>query len=120
MIPIKLGNNAIGCLEVANKKKNGEFNTNDIDVLTSVADSIASGLIAHEMKYNIKKESDEELKYIKGLINQTYNSFLIPMIGETTQLCQQVLRAQKVVFFMYNKEIDHLFSVTLKPNQVFG
>lgn len=58
IIPIKLGNNAIGCLEVANKKKNGEFNTNDIDVLTSVADSIASGLIAHEMKYNIKKESD--------------------------------------------------------------
>ena len=56
-------------MEVANKKKNGEFNTNDIGVLQSVADSIASGLIAHEMKYNIKKESDEELKYIKGLIN---------------------------------------------------
>ena len=69
VVPIKLGNNAIGCMEVANKKKNGEFNTNDISVMSTVADSIASGLIAHEMKFNIKKESDEELKYIKGLMN---------------------------------------------------
>jgi len=38
-------------------------------VLESVANNISSGLIAHEMKYNIKKESDEELKYVKGLMN---------------------------------------------------
>ena len=64
------------------------------------------------MKYNIKKESDEELKYIKGLMNQNLNSFLIPMIGEISTLCQQVLKAEKIVFFMYNKDIDHLYSVT--------
>lgn len=29
IVPIKLGNNAIGCLEVANKKRNGDFTTND-------------------------------------------------------------------------------------------
>ena len=84
IVPIKLGNNAIGCLEVANKKRAGEFTTNDISVLQTVTDNIASGLIAHEMKYNIKKECDDELKYIKGLMNQTLNSFLIPMIGEIT------------------------------------
>jgi len=33
VVPIKLGNNAIGCLEVANKKKGGEFTSNDIMVL---------------------------------------------------------------------------------------
>ena len=31
--PIKLGNNAIGCLEVANKKKVQDFTTNDINIL---------------------------------------------------------------------------------------
>ena len=69
MVPIKLGNNAIGCLEVANKRKNAEFTSNDIDVLKQVSDSIASGLIAHEMKYNIKKETDEELRHVKGFMN---------------------------------------------------
>jgi predicted transport protein len=34
------------------------------------------------MKYNIKKESEDELKYVKGLMNQSYNSFLIPMVAE--------------------------------------
>ena len=33
IVPIKLGNNAIGCLEVANKKKVQDFTTNDIAVL---------------------------------------------------------------------------------------
>jgi hypothetical protein len=120
IVPIKLGNNAIGCLEVANKKKNGEFTTNDISMLHSIADTIAGGLISHEMKYNIKKESDDELKYIKGLMNQTLNSFLIPMIGEITSLTQQILKAEKVQFFMYNKDIDHLYTVSQKPNQVLG
>lgn len=119
-MPIKLGNNAIGCLEVANKKKNSEFNTHDIGVLQMVADTISSGLIAHEMKYNIKKESDDELKYVKGLMNQTYNSFLIPMVSEITSLAQLVLKAEKVLFFMYNKDIDHLYSVGYKPNQILG
>lgn len=120
IVPIKLGNNAIGCLEVANKRRQGEFTTNDMAVLQSVADSISSGLISHEMKHNIKKENDEELKYVKGLMNQSFNSFLIPMMSETTAMCQQILKAEKVIFFMYNKDIDHLYSVSSKPNQVVG
>jgi GAF domain-containing protein len=116
IVPIKLGNNAIGCLEVANKKRNGEFTTNDAQVLEDVTNSIASGLIAHEMKYNIKKEIDEELRHVKGLMNQSLNGFLIPMISEGTALCQQVLKSEKVVFFMYNKDIDHLYSISQKPN----
>ena len=29
------------------------------------------------MKYNIKKEQDEELRHIKGLMNQSFNQFLL-------------------------------------------
>lgn len=36
--PIKLGNNAIGCLEVANKKKVQDFTTNDMGILASICD----------------------------------------------------------------------------------
>ena len=59
LIPIKLGNHAIGVFEVANKKNGQDFTTNDFTLLSQVADEIASGLISHEMKYNIKKEFDD-------------------------------------------------------------
>ena len=72
------------------------------------------------MKYNIKKESDEELRYIKGLMNQSLNSFLIPMISEINQLCVSILKAERVLFFMYNKDIYHLYSISSKTNQVIG
>ncbi len=42
------------------------------------------------------------------------------MIGEMTELVRQVLKAQKVLFFMYNKDIDHLYSISQRPNQVIG
>jgi len=99
-------------MEVANKKKMADFTTNDMEVLMSVADNISTGLISHEMKFNIKKESDEELRYIKGLMNQTHNSFLVPMVAEINSLCHNVLKADKIVFFMYNKDIEHLYSLS--------
>lgn len=34
IIPIKLGNNAVGCIEVANKRGQSEFNDNDMYTLT--------------------------------------------------------------------------------------
>ena len=68
-VPIKLGNHAIGCFEVANKKGNQEFTTNDYTLVAQICAEIAGGLISHEMKYNIKKEFDGETKYFKGLLN---------------------------------------------------
>jgi GAF domain-containing protein len=73
LIPIKLGNHAIGVFEVANKKGTQDFTTNDYTLVMQLADEIATGLISHEMKYNIKKEFDDEVKYFKGLLNQSYN-----------------------------------------------
>jgi hypothetical protein len=82
-----------------------------------VADEIASGLISHEMKYNIKKEFEEETKYFKGLMNQSYHTFLIPMVTEITQIISGMLQAEKAVVFMLNKEIDMLYSLSLSANQ---
>ena len=65
------------------------------------------------MKYNIKKEFDDELKYFKGLMNQSYHTFLVPMITEVSAMVQSVLKADKSVLFMQNKEIDHLYSLSL-------
>ena len=68
-ILIKQGNHAIGVFEVANKKSPQDFTTNDYTLVMQLADEIATGLISHEMKYNIKKEFDDEVKYFKGLLN---------------------------------------------------
>ena len=69
LVPIKLGSHAIGVFEVANKKASQDFTSNDFTLVSQVADEIASGLISHEMKYNIKKEFEDETKYYKGLMN---------------------------------------------------
>ena len=111
-IPIKLGNHAIGVFEVANKKHNQDFTSNDFTLLSHVADEIASGLISHEMKYNIKKEFDDQVKYYKGLMNQAYHIFLVPMITEANTIVQNVLKAEKTVLFLLNKEIDMLYSLS--------
>ena len=47
------------------------------------------------MKYNIKKEFDEETKYFKGLMNQSYHTFLVPMMTEVTNIVQNMLKAEK-------------------------
>ena len=47
------------------------------------------------MKHNIKKEFDEELKYFKGLMNQSYNTLMVPMVNEITTLIANVLQAEK-------------------------
>ena len=70
------------------------------------------------MKYNIKKEADEELRHVKGLMNQSFTQFLVPLVAEVSGLCVSVLKAEKVLFFLYNKEIDHLYSVTAKSTQL--
>ena len=42
------------------------------------------------------------------------------MISEINQLCVSILKAERVLFFMYNKDIDHLYSISSKTNQVIG
>jgi hypothetical protein len=64
------------------------------------------------MKFNIKKEFDEELKHVKGLMNESYNTFLIPMVNELNQMMLKMLKAEKFVMFMHNKDIDHLYSLS--------
>jgi hypothetical protein len=48
-------------------------------MLAQISEEIASGLISHEMKYNIRKEFDDEVRYFKGLLNQSYQSYYVPM-----------------------------------------
>jgi hypothetical protein len=52
--PIKLGHHAIGVFEFANKKGTSDFTANDYTLVMRLADEIATGLISHEIKYNIK------------------------------------------------------------------
>ena len=112
-MPIKLGSHAIGVFEIANKKSNQDFTSNDFTLLSQLADELAGGLISHEMKYNIKRELEVEVRYHKGLANQSYHQFLIPMVSDLTASARDLLKAQKAVLFVLNKDIDHLYSLAL-------
>ena len=63
--------------------------------MTMIADEIAGGLVSYEMKSNIKREFEEELKEVKGLMNESYQMFLIPMIHEVQESLMRLLKADK-------------------------
>ena len=44
------------------------------------------------------------------------------MVGDINSLTSNILKAEKVLFFGYNRDIDHLFSISSKgsTNQTFG
>ncbi len=50
IVPLKLGRNVVGCLEIANKRGTQEFTDNDRDTLKMVSEQVAAGIIAYEMR----------------------------------------------------------------------
>lgn len=95
IVPIKLGNNSIGCIEISNKKGHSVMSDNDLDTLDMICEEIGQGLITYELKFNLKKEMDDELKHIKGVINECYNNFLIPMVTELNSSLMNIMKAEK-------------------------
>jgi hypothetical protein len=75
------------------------------------------------MKYNIKKEFEEELRHVKGLIGESQQSLLLPIVSELTALLEKWLKAARVIVYLYNREIDHLYSLPRQGGfnpQAFG
>ena len=50
VVPLKLGRNVVGCLEVANKRGTQEFTDNDQDLLKMVSEKVAAGLISFALR----------------------------------------------------------------------
>ena len=96
VVPLKLGRNVVGCLEVANKRGTQEFTDNDQDLLKMVSEKVAAGLISFEMRQqSLKKEIDDENKYLKGHLNESYNQFLAPILADVQILLMKTLKAEK-------------------------
>ena len=60
-----------------------------------LSEEIANGLISYEMKHNIKKEIDEEVKYGKSLMKDSYNNFLLPIVSEMIGAFLNLLNADR-------------------------
>ena len=43
----------------------------------------------------MKKEMDEETKYQKGMINESYNQFLAPILADVQIMLMKTLKAEK-------------------------
>jgi hypothetical protein len=57
---------------------------------------VAAGLISFEMRQqSLKKEIDDENKYLKGLLNESYNQFLAPILADVQILLMKTLKAEK-------------------------
>ena len=50
VVPLKLGRNVVGCIEVANKRGIQEFTDQDQDILKTISEQVAGGLISYEIK----------------------------------------------------------------------
>lgn len=94
-----------------------------MESLKAISEQVAGGIISYEMRQQtLKREIDEELKYQKGLLNESYNQFLAPILADVSIMISKTLKAEKVVLFLHNKDIDHLysFSTTQAAQQAFA
>ena len=64
-------------------------------MIEMLSEEIANGLISYEMKHNIKKEIDEEVKYGKSLMKDSYNNFLLPIVSEMIGAFLNLLNADR-------------------------
>jgi|LauGreDrversion4_2_1035121.scaffolds.fasta_scaffold66538_2 GAF domain-containing protein len=64
IVPLKLGKNVLGCIEVANKRGIQEFTDQDLESLRIISDNVSGGIISYEMRQQtLKREIDEDIKY---------------------------------------------------------
>ncbi len=66
-----------------------------MSIIEMLSEEIANGLISYEMKHNIKKEIDEEVKYGKSLMKDSYNNFLLPIVSEMIGAFLNLLNADR-------------------------
>ncbi len=50
VLPLKLGRNVVGCIEVANKRGTQEFTDQDLESLKVISEQVAGGIISYEMR----------------------------------------------------------------------
>lgn len=60
-----------------------------------ISEQVAGGIISYELKQSLKKEIDDEAKQAKGILNDTYNQFLTPILGEISTMLTKTLHAEK-------------------------
>ena len=62
-----------------------------------ISEEVASGIISNELKVNgsTKKDIDDEIKYIKGMLNQSYSTFLDPILNEVSKMLSTIIKSER-------------------------
>ena len=61
-----------------------------------VSEQIASGIISFELRHTtLKKEIEDEVKSQKGVLLESYNQMLGPILNEVSVLLTKHLQAEK-------------------------
>jgi len=106
-VPIRMEKTALGVLELINKKA-GNFSEQDLRFVTLVANQIASGLVAYEMKSNIRAEMEKEAAKKKEIVSKSQDLFMNPTVNYLCQTVSQLLNSERTSIFLYDAESDML------------
>jgi len=71
-------------------------------MLVMLCEQVAGGLITFRTQITgyysrglLKKELDDETKHAKGLLNDSYNQFLAPILAEVANMLSKTLKSEK-------------------------
>ena len=109
-MPINFADFSIGVIELTNKHRGCEYTEIDIKLVKEVCKNLATGLLQEEMTTNISNERLKE-KQMERKLNTNNLKAYIPLFNNLSKVLEKCLSFQKAVIYLYDKDIDHLFSV---------
>jgi len=84
-VPLKTGNNCIGCIEMSNRM-HGEYTEEDFNLLSCIAKQLAIGLVTHKHKEVTKAVNDDTI---------ANNNLLTPLLKNVLIILAEMLKSEK-------------------------
>lgn len=109
-MPINYADFSIGVIELTNKPKKCEFTDLDTKLVEKVCKHLASGLLQEEMETNLKNEQKKQ-KQMEQKLNSNNLKAYVPLFTNLSTAIEQWLGFRKALIYLYDKEIDLLFSI---------
>ena len=98
IVPIKLNNHCIGCLEVANKLNAGTFSASNLKALSLISLELASGVFLFAQRDRIQTYRAKEIEYKEQVAQNTKEAFLRPLIRNYMKLVADIYYADKYIY----------------------
>ncbi|CAG9334189.1 unnamed protein product [Blepharisma stoltei] len=106
--PLKLGDQLIGILEIANKRK--EFSKDDFPLMAQIAKQLSVGFGAQLVKEKMS-ELNQKAAISRGHIESSKESLVIPILNEIANSVKALVNCERVTIYLYDDKEIELVSV---------